>query len=181
MWALSPWLLEYACNGRIVERDGNRSDRAVLHGAYPCAGDDRWVAVAAWDDDELARLAKVAELDAEGNAEVEDALSAWTSTRTPLEVADLLQAAGLEAVPVQDFGECFDDPQLRHRDHFVTLTHPFLGEGAYERNGFRLSDAPSGYARPAPTLGQDNDHVLGEILGLSSTDIGRLATDGVLE
>ena len=52
-----------------------------------------------------------------------------------------------------------DDPQVAHREHFVALTHPFLGDGLYERNGFRLSDAPSGYsrqrsdARPGPGLG----------------------------
>ena len=44
----------------------------------------------------------------------------------------------------QDFGDVHDDPQLAAREHFVPLTHPFMGAGLYERNGFRLSDAPSG-------------------------------------
>src|SRR5439155_22815115 len=139
------------------------------------AGDDRWVAIAAWDDDDLARLAKVAEIDVEGD--LEEAVSAWTRTRSPLDVAEALQAAGVEAVPVQDFADCFDDPQLRHRGHLVALTHPFLGDGRYERNGFRLSDSPSGYDRPAPTLGQDNGHILGDVLGLSPGDIEQLVAD----
>ena len=73
------------------------------------------------------------------------------------------------------------DEQLAHRDHFVRLTHPFMGEGAYERNGFRLSDASSGYTRTSPTLGQDNAGVLGDILGLSAEEQARLAREGVLE
>ena len=59
--------------------------------------------------------------------------------RTRAEVAEQLQAAGIEAVPVQDFGDLHDDPQLAHRGHFEPHTHPFLGAGLYERNGFRLS------------------------------------------
>ena len=84
-------------------------------------------------------------------------------------------------MPVQDFGDCFDDPQLAHREHFVTLTHPFLGEGRYERNGFRLSASPSGYDRPGPTIGQDNEWVLGDILGLPADEMARLSESGALD
>ena len=170
-WSLSPWLLEYHRNGRILTRQGDGDDRAVVHGAFPCAGDDRWVAIAAWDVDEAERLAKVAG----------DDIAAWTSQRSPVEAAEALQAAGVEAVPVADFGDAFEDPQLHHRDHFVTLEHPVMGEGRYERNGFRVSDAESGYTRASPTLGQDNDQVLGEILGLSAAEREQLASEGVLE
>ena len=96
--------------------------------------------------------------------------TAWTATRTRAEIADQLQAAGIEAVPVDDFGDLHDDPQIAHREHFVPLTHPFLGAGLYERNGFRVGDAPDGYDRPGPTLGQDNDWVLGELLGLPAEE-----------
>jgi benzylsuccinate CoA-transferase BbsF subunit len=91
-----------------------------------------------------------------------------------------LQAAGVEAVPVQDFADVHTDPQLRHRDHYVRMTHPFIGDGDYERNGFRLSDGDGGYERSAPTLGQDNARVLGEILGLSEEEQAELAEAGTL-
>ena len=70
--------------------------------------------------------------------------------------------------------------QLRHRDHYVRLTHPFIGDGDYERNGFRLSDGDGGYERSAPTLGQDNGYVLGEILGLSPDEQAGLEQAGTL-
>jgi crotonobetainyl-CoA:carnitine CoA-transferase CaiB-like acyl-CoA transferase len=191
VYTLSPWMLEYARTGVVAERDGNRSPRSVPHGAFPCLGEDRWVAVAAWDDDEWARLAAVigvedpalATLDARLRRvdEVEAAVARWTAGRAAEEVVDTLQGLGIEAVPVQDFGDVVADPQLGARGHFVTLTHPAMGEGIYERNGFRLSDASSGYTRTGPTLGQDNDHVLREILGLSPTEIDKLAADGAFD
>ena len=82
---------------------------------------------------------------------------------------------------MQDFGDLNDDPQLAHREHFVPLTHPFMGAGLYERNGFRLSDADGGYDRAGPTLGQDNDWVLGELLGLSPEEQEKLAADGAFD
>ncbi len=191
MWSLTPWLLAYEHDGVIGVRDGNRSSRAVPHGAFPCTGDDRWVAIAAWTDDEWARLAEIIGVDDPSLAtfdarraridEVEAAVSAWTRTRTREEIADRLQAAGIEAVPVQDFGDLHDDPQIAARDHFVRLTHPVIGPGLYERNGFRLSDAPSGYDRSGPTLGQDNDWVLGDLLGLSPDEQEKLRADGAVE
>ncbi len=170
-WSLSPWLLDYEMNGRVTIRNGNASERATVHGVFPCAGEDRWVAIVAWDTDEAERLAKVAGDDVE----------AWTRVRSADEAARALQAAGIEAVPVADFGDAYADGQLEHREHFVRLRHPFMGDGAYERNGLRLSDAPSGYRRTSPTLGQDNASVLGGILGLSIAEQEQLAEEGALD
>jgi benzylsuccinate CoA-transferase BbsF subunit len=78
-------------------------------------------------------------------------------------------------------GDASADPQLHHRLHFVTLDHPCMGACGYEHNGFRLSDAPAGFTRPSPTLGEHNEYVLGELLGLSGAEQARLLDDGVLE
>jgi crotonobetainyl-CoA:carnitine CoA-transferase CaiB-like acyl-CoA transferase len=190
-YSLSPWLLAYELDGIIGTRMGNRSPRAVPHGAFSCRGDDRWVAIACWTDDEWARLSGIIGFDdlslatftarMERVDDVEAAVEAWTATRTREEVADLLQAAGIEAVPVQDFGDIHDDPQVALRDHFVRLTHPYMGDGLYEHNGFRLSDAPGGYDRSGPTLGQDNDWVLADVLGLSAAEREQLEADGALD
>jgi benzylsuccinate CoA-transferase BbsF subunit len=173
VYSLTPWLLEYRRHGRIVERLGNddASGRAKVHGVFRCAGEDRWVAVAAWDDEELDALEGVAGRDFE----------AWLAGLSPLVAAEKLQDAGVEAVPVQDFGDAYADPQLAFRGHFVALEHPLLGEGLYERNGFRISGAPSGYDRSAPTLGRDNEWVLHDLLGLDDATTERLLADGVLD
>jgi benzylsuccinate CoA-transferase BbsF subunit len=152
------------------------------------------VAVACWDDADWSRLTdllglddgtkkRLASLEARQSAveEVEGLVTSFTRSRTALEVAEALQAAGVEAVPVADLADASVDPQLAHRGHFVTLNHACMGECGYERNGFRLSDAPAGYERTSPLLGEHNEMVLGEILGLDGAEQARLLADGVLE
>jgi crotonobetainyl-CoA:carnitine CoA-transferase CaiB-like acyl-CoA transferase len=195
VFALAPWLVAYQQTGAVGIRDGNRSRRAVPHGAFACAAEgdvaDRWVAIAAWDDADWAQLGALIGMDdptlgtlaarAARVDEIEAAVRAWTERHTRAEVCEVLQARHVEAVPVEDFGDVHDDPQVEAREHFVPLTHPVMGPGLYEHNGFRLSDAPAGYDRAGPTLGQDNDWVLGELLGLSPAEQQRLVDDGAVE
>ncbi|MFN8035843.1 MAG: CoA transferase [Acidimicrobiia bacterium] len=195
IYSLSPWLARYRVDGVIEGRIGNRSLHAAPHGAFPCADEDgvpdRWVAIACWTDDEWAALAGLIGVDDPSLAtaqarlarvdDVEALVSAWTGSRTRLDVAEQLQAAGIEAVPVQDYGDVHADPQVAHRQHFVPLHHPYLGDGLYERNGFRLPACPGGYERAGPTLGQDNDWVLGKLLGLTAEEQARLREVGAVE
>jgi benzylsuccinate CoA-transferase BbsF subunit len=175
-WSLAPWLLDYEVDGIIGQRNGNDDSRARLHGAFACADEnglgDRWIAIACWTDDELARLHEIA-----GTDDIE----AWTRMRTRAEIADQLQRAGIEAVPVQDFGDLHDDPQLAHRDHFVALQHPIIGDALYERTGTRLAACPGGYSRGGPTLGQDTEWALGDVLGLDAAAIAGLRDVGAVE
>jgi crotonobetainyl-CoA:carnitine CoA-transferase CaiB-like acyl-CoA transferase len=113
--------------------------------------------------------------------EIEALVARWTRDRPRTVVAETLQSARIEAVPVADFGDLHDDPQLAAREHFEHHDHPYLGAGLYERNGFRLSGAPSGYDRAGPTLGQDTDWVLGDLLGLDDDEIERLRAPGAVE
>ena len=194
VYSLSPWVLDYVANRRIVVRAGNRSERFVPHGAFACEGEDRYVAIACWDDEDWRALATAMGLDAslterfgtfEARAadveEIEHLVGGWTATRSHTELAGQLQALGVEAVAVADLADACVDPQLHHRGHFVTLTHPCMGECGYERNGFRLSGSDATYERPGPLLGEHNELVLGELLGMSSSEIGRLVEEGVLD
>ena len=180
IYTLTPWLLEFQATGVARGRAGNDDPRAEIHGAFACANTpdgtggeirDRWVAIAAWTPEERDQLIAITGTD----------IGAFTGTRLATDVADTLQAAGIEAVPIQDFGDQHTDPQIAHRGHYLRLTHPFLGPGLYEHNGFRLSDAEAGYDRSGPTLGQDQDWVLGELLGLSTDEQAALAADHVFD
>jgi benzylsuccinate CoA-transferase BbsF subunit len=200
IWSLAPWIIDYSQSGVIGGRTGNRSPFAVPHGAFPCANEDgpggvvsdRWVAIACWSDDEWARLAAIMGVDAPSLAtfqaradrvdEVERMVAAWTSPRSRIEVAQRLQAEGIEAVPVADFGDLHEDPQLRHRSHWILGDHPVLGRRWYERNGYRLPDDRGGYDRAhSPLLGEDNDWLTREVLGLSDAEIARLVESGAIE
>jgi crotonobetainyl-CoA:carnitine CoA-transferase CaiB-like acyl-CoA transferase len=191
-YSLSPWLLEYAVTGHCSSRDGNRSPRAVPHGVFPCQGDNRWIAIACWNDHEWVQLAAVLGLDAQrypdiGNRlanqdEIEKIMSDITSQREAHTLARQLQYAGIEAVPVADFEDLLtSDPQLKFREHFVPIERALTGESIYERNGFRLSNASSGFERPSPLLGEQTDDVLINILGYDAAKISQLRESGAID
>lgn len=195
IYTLSPWLLQADADATIIDRDGNRSPRAVPHGVFPTADEDalsdRWIAIACWTDDEWATLAAEIGVDDPGLAtldarlahidEIEATVAAWTRPRRRLDVAERLQALRIEAVPVNDFGDIFEDPQVAHRDHFVPHTHPAMGPRMYEHNGFRVSGCAVGYDRAGPLLGQDNHWVQTNLLSLSDDDRQKLAEDEVFK
>ena len=94
---------------------------------------------------------------------------------------ETLQAAGLEAVPVQDWDDLLHDPQLAARGHLQPIDHALLGECFHQHNGFRLSDAPARYPRSAPLLGEHNREVLADFLGYGDAEIERLEASGGVE
>jgi len=200
VWSLAPWIVDYVQSGIVGERMGNRSPFAVPHGAFPCLDEegpagaigDRWVAIACWSDEEWTRLASIIRVDDPSLAtfatraaridEVEAMVASWTRSRSRSEVAEQLQRAGIEAVPVADFADLHDDPQLAHRDHWIQGRHPVLGRRWYERNGYRLPNDRGGYERAhAPVLGQDNEWLARDVLGLPDTERARLTRSGAIE
>ncbi|GAB5450228.1 MAG: CoA transferase [Halioglobus sp.] len=192
VYSLAPWLLQQAVCGTAAAREGNHNPRAVPHAAFPCAGEDRWIAIACWSDQQWQTLANMAGLDASryptlpdrllAREPIEDAVGAWTSTQSADELAARLQAAAVEAVPVADFRYLLqDDPQLAARDHFLALERARTGTSVYERNGFRLSGARSSIDTPTPLLGEHTEEVLRDCLGLDAAEVQRLRAAGALE
>lgn len=189
-----PALLEYEANGRVMTRMGNRSPHAAPHGAYPCRGNDCWCVIAVCGDDEWGALVRAlghpdwerdprfATLDARKvhEDELDLLISEWTAQRTPQEVMNLLQAAGVRAGVVNRLSDLFADPQLAHRRIWRELPHAELEMFHYEAPPFELSETPA-ELRPSPLLGEHNSRVYHEILGLSDQEIERLIADGVIE
>ncbi len=192
VYSLSPWLLQQAMYGNAPAREGNHNPRAVPHAAFPCAGEDSWIAIACWNDRQWQTLATVAGLEATrtptlpdrllARETIEDEIGTWTSAHSAEELAARLQAAGVEAVPVADFRYLLqDDPQLAAREHFITLERERTGASIYERNGFRLSAARSSIDTPTPLLGEHTEAVLRDCLGLDVAEVQRLRAAGALE
>ena len=192
VYSLSPWLLEQAVYGYSSGRAGNRSPRAVPHGVFPCAGEDRWIAIACWDDVEWINLATILGLEAHQYPDLDSRLAAQdaieekigevTRQRTPNALARQLQYAGIEAVPVANFEDLLlHDPQLKLRAHFVHLDRAVTGESIYERNGFRLSAASSGFSQAAPLLGEHTDDILHRTLEIDSVQLKALRESGAIE
>jgi crotonobetainyl-CoA:carnitine CoA-transferase CaiB-like acyl-CoA transferase len=189
---LVPALLEEAVHGRPWGRRGN-ADAASPHGVYPCAGTERWVALAVETPAEWRALAALldrpdwaadARLDTpdgrRADAEAIDAaIAAWTGTRPAEEAAEILQQHGIAAGLVATCADLHADPQLRHAGLFVTVEHPVLGWAPLEGNGFRLPDSPASWRR-APLWGEHTEAVFGEWLGLDRDEVARLREARVL-
>ncbi len=194
VYSLSEMIVRESAGAESPTRCGNRDPVAAPHGVFPVRGEDRWVAIAVFDDrqwealvvamgsPEWARAPHLAAL-AERRShqdELEARLAAWTRGQDGPELMRRLQAAGVEAGLVQDVEDLERDPQLAHRGHFVRAPHPHLGEVPLERCGFRLSACPGEVRRPGPDLGADDEAVLGGILGLSAEEIDGLREAGVV-
>ncbi len=196
MHFLAPFLLDYTANGREQERQGNRDPGAAPHGVYPCAGEDRWLALACRTEEEWQALIAIAEpeggplhgdsfstlLNRKANEDELDRLIArLTSQHQQRPLMQMLQEAGIPAGMVNDPRDLFEDPQLQHRQHFNWLDHPEIGPYATDRSEFDLSLTPGSLDAPAPLLGQHTQHFLREIIGLSEEEYRSLESDGVLE
>jgi len=191
---LAPQVLDYIINKRIACRMGNRDPYIAPHNIFQCSEADRWVAIAAPDDDawsalcgvmgkpELASGSKYATLESRKHNEddLEALIGEWTVKYTSQELVDLLQDAGVPAGPVETAEDLFHDPQLQHRGHFKTLEHPVIGGQAYQMPSYKLSRTPAELRKPGPQLGGDNEYVYKEILGLTDDDIADLLIEGVI-
>lgn len=185
-------ILDSAMNARVPPPQGNDHTSHAPHGAYPCAGEDRRIAIDIATDREWRALCDVLAApdlrDDERFAtatgrwhrrrELDAALAERTRTRERYELFRALQAAGVVAGPVQDEGDTYACPQLAERGFFVELDHPEAGRHAYPGLNLRLSETPRALRRPAPRLGEDNDYVYRHLLHLSDAEYERLAAAG---
>ena len=142
------------------------------HLVLPCAGDDEWCVVSVRSDADRAALATVI-----GDTELRD----WTRDRSPLEVAEALQAAGVPAGPMTRIAELAEDPQLRLRNVFSEMVHPLIEHPLPTEAGpAPYRHIPPAPQRPAPLPGADTRQVCREVLAMTDGDIDELIEGGVL-
>ncbi|MFC1901841.1 CaiB/BaiF CoA transferase family protein [Chloroflexota bacterium] len=190
---ISPLILDYIVNGRLASRNGNRLPYAAPHGVYPCKGDDRWIAIGVFTDTEWESFCKsIGEPEwrkkpgfstLPGRKENEDELdrlvAEWTINFTAEEIESNLQAAGVPVNVVEKISDLFQDPQLKHRNYFTYLNHPEMGNCAYEPQArWILSETPREVSMPSPCLGEHNEYVFKELLGLTDDEIAEHIIDG---
>jgi crotonobetainyl-CoA:carnitine CoA-transferase CaiB-like acyl-CoA transferase len=192
---MAPIVLDYVANKRIANRMGNKLPYAAPHNAYRCQGDDRWCAIAVFTDEEWKSFCQVIGNPAwtddpkfstllarkENEEELDKLVEEWTINHTAEEVMTRLQAAGVAAGMLENGEDLQEhDPQLKHRHFYWKLHHPKQGEYHAPRPVFTVSKAPFEMRR-APMLGEHNEEVLKEVLGMSDREIAELEAEGVLE
>ncbi len=192
--ALGPAILEWTANGHEPARLGNRDPEAAPHGAYRCK-DGRYVVIACftethwegfraaigrpdWADLERMRRkwSRLAE-----QKEIDRHLSFWCDERSAAQAYKVMRENGVPSGIVKSPEEMHRDPQLRHRKHYRVLEHPTMGERTYDSPAFRLSKTPGELTKAAPLLGEDNERVFKDTLGLTDDEYTELLVEGVLE
>lgn len=187
-------VLDYTVNGRIATRRGNRDDRACPHATYPCQGEERWVAIAVFSDEEWQALVQVmgnstwarAERFAtlagrKANEEELDRLIAeWSQSHNAEQLEARLQQAGVAAGVVAKQSDLYEDPQLQDWGFFAWREHRVMGRSPYDGLMSHLSKTPGDVA-PAPLLGEHYEEVLKDMLNYSEEEIAEMVGQGVVE
>ncbi len=188
------WFMDYFMNGRDRRQWANKDDVMAPHNTYRCKGEDKWVAIAVGNQEEWEALCTVM-----GNPEwtrdekfadqfnrwknrdeLDVRLSAWTRNYTHLEVAAMLQKAGVAAGPVLDSVEIHEDRQLWEWGYWWELNHPEAGKRTQPGMPVKMSNVPKLNYNCPPDLGQHNMEVFGGILGLSEKEICALMEEKVI-
>jgi benzylsuccinate CoA-transferase BbsF subunit len=191
---LGPTLLDHAVNGHNQACIGNRHAWAAPHGVYPCAGEDRWIAIAVMSDAQWRALVEVLGSPAwaretrwddgadrhRAGDELDKLIGRETSNWQAEKLMTSLQAKGVSAGIVQNSEDVITrDPQLAHRRHWIKLKHAEMGETIYNGPPFRFSRTAAGLRAPAPLLGEHTREICAE-LGLSDAEIDELIQLDVL-
>lgn len=186
--------MHHATKGAGLARTGNRHGGLSMapynvyrtrdgYAAIICVTDEHWRNLArAMGREDLAsdpRYASHADR-VKIMAEVDGLVERWTSGQTKEEVFAAARKAHLPAAPVRNLEEVMHDPHLHQRGMLQHVDHPDLGAVVLPSTPLRLGDAPAPKLRPSPRLGQHNDVVYGEMLGLSAQQIAELRAARVI-
>lgn len=188
MGYLGEIVLDTGMNGRNWPSQGNQHPSHAPHNVYPCSGDDRWITIDVGTDGEWRALCMVMG-DPEWSREerfrdtltrwqnreaLDQLLATWTAKHDAFELWRRLTDAGVTAGPVQNERDAFACPQLNERGFFEELDHPEFGRYRYPGLNLRMSQTPNHLRRHPVRLGEDNDYVYHELLGVGNEEYERL-------
>jgi crotonobetainyl-CoA:carnitine CoA-transferase CaiB-like acyl-CoA transferase len=190
-------LLDYQMNGREAFRSGNHHPFKAPYGCYPCQGEDEWVVIEVNSEEEWEGLVRAMGSPPwsqeprfstplgrlQHRDELDERISQWTRGFDKMGLMHLLQGEGVPCGAVLTLRELALNPHLWRRGFFERISHPpetGVGTRVYPGRPFRLSRTPGRVQRPAPPLGQDNEFVLHELLGLSRREVEELYRERVI-
>jgi len=187
-------LMDYTMNGRIRERDGNRDEIMAPHGCYPCQGEGHWVTIAVAGESEWQSFCKIIgspdwtkeqqfadDTSRRQNQEaLDNHIAEWTRQHTDYEVMEILQDNGIAAAPTLNGRMVPQDQHCKERGILAEVDHPALGKRLVVGATWRLSGTPTRTPQAAPLIGEHNQYVLGELLGMPQDEITRLIEEEVV-
>ncbi len=182
----------YARHGTVREREGLGTRNVCPHGHFPTK-DGGWVAIACTSDKIWARMARnvldrpdlaashatTAER-VRDRALIDGVVSAFTTANPSAEIVAICEQGEVPCAPINSIADIFADPQFDARGTLHRIQHALLGEVVVPDVLPRLSGTPGAINDLGPRLGDWNDLVYGERLGLGSDERGALAKRGVI-
>lgn len=194
--AIGPALIDAGFNHhQIIPTENHTPHRpAAPYGCYKCAGEDRWCIIAVFTENEWQSLREVignpvwseadkfsSMADRMNHKEILDRrISEWTACWTAENVVNRLQQAGVAAGVVQNAADLVNDPHLAANAFFTSLYHPVLGEIKTDTYpiGFKKGRLPTWKA--SPLLGEANQYVFKELLGMKKATIQSYIEQGII-
>ena len=184
---------EYALAGHVRGRTGAILPFVAPSNTYPTREDD-YVVIGANADTVFARFAEATghpewaederyathNARGENQEELDSIITCWTKEHTVDEVLEVLKEAGVPASKVFTAQDMVEDPHYAARENVVTVQDPEIGPFPMQNVVPRLIDTPGKVRWTGPTLGQHNDEVYGEVLGLSEEEREALRERGVI-
>jgi benzylsuccinate CoA-transferase BbsF subunit len=187
-------MMEYSMNQRSPARDGNCDAIMAPHNCYRCKGNDAWISIAVATDQEWDSLCQVM-----GNPEwtrdeafsnsysrwqnqerLDVLMQEWTINYRHHEIMDLLQGVGVAAMPSFKAKDLFTNPHLIAREAITEVQHSVLGTRKTIAPPWKLSETPARIVRTAPLLGEHNEYVFRELLGMSQKEVTDLMEEKVI-
>ena len=187
-------LLQYSLTGRMPDVDGNAHSNMAPHGCYPCA-DGAWISIAVASDEEWRTLCGAIDMPGlagdpkfsnlsqrqANSAELDAILAAFTQAHEAKAVAERFRDSGVAAFKSQTAPEVIQDEYLWSREFYKFVTDAEEGARPIVGVPWRMSRAQATVTRGAPLLGEHNDYVYREILGLSEDKLAELVSAGVVD
>ena len=186
--AAAEQVVEHSATGHLIQREANHHPYACPQGVYPCA-DDQWIALSVETDhhwegllaavpelglDQMTASAALADRFAARHA-LDEQLERWCATLPATEIVERLLSHGVPAAELEISRGGDRNPQVNARGFYEAVEHPLAGTHRFPAMPVRFGRQPDRwFTRPAPTLGEHNTEVLGDILGLDPDHLARL-------
>jgi CoA:oxalate CoA-transferase len=191
---LDNWPTVHAATGRLPARVGNRHLATAPYDAYQAR--DGWIVIAVATNRIFRRLAAAigrpelgdderfrgARGRLERSDEVNGMVASWVAGQTVAEVMDALgpERANVPCSPVYGVDALLAHPQILAREMVLRLPHPTLGEVVVPGVPVKLSDTPGTVERLGPAIGEHNDEVYRDLLGLGPEVLAQLRASAVI-
>jgi len=174
------------------KRIGNRLSSSAPFGSYKAK--DGYVVICTITDDQWQNVLKAIGREDLSNderfctrvlrtknmVEVESVLNGWLKDKTVKEALEKFKEFQVPCSPVPTFEQVVNDPQILHREMIIEVEQPLSGKVKLSGSVYKMSRTPGNRKLRIPLVGEHNQEIYGELLGLDQKEIEGLKAEGVI-